>query len=84
MKKKVVRDAYIASCESVQRYIRIYGRMMIPFSDMLEHVGEQLKYEHIRLLTLVNKGTITDDERQLIEERLEAYTKKELKNACKA
>ena len=84
MKKKVVRDAYIASCESVQRYIRFYGRHIILFSEMLESVGEQLRNEHCRLLTLVNKGTITDDERQLIEERLEAYTKREIKNACKA
>ena len=84
MKKKVVRQLYIDAAERLTPYTHYYKRRLISFDDMLTSIGNALRDEIIDLMEAENAGTITADERQLIIDRLEAFTKKELKNICKA
>ena len=84
MKKKIVRQLYIDAAERLTPYTHYYKRCLIPFEEMLTSIGDALRDEKNDIIDAENAGTITADERQLIFDRLEAFVKKEIKNACKA
>lgn len=84
MKKKIVRQLYIDAAERLTPYTHYYKRHLIPFDEMLTNIGNALRDEKNDLREAENAGTITADERQLIVDRLEAFAKREIKNACKA
>lgn len=83
MKRKAVRAAYKQACENITLITSAYRKGNITFRHMLYHLQDQLENEYLHLHVLTNCETITEEEQQLIKERIEAYTKKELKNACK-
>ena len=84
MKRKAVRTAYKEACENITLITNAYRAGRITFRHMLYHLQDQLENEHLHLHVLTNCEAITEEEQQLIKERLEAYTKRELKNICKA
>ena len=83
MKRKAVRTAYKEAAENIALIINGYRKGNITFRGMLYHLQDQLETEELYLYTMTNAGTITEEEQQLIKERLEIFTKKELKTACK-
>jgi hypothetical protein len=84
MKKKIVRQLYKEAAERIARYTKLYRLSLIAFEDLLLEIANALAEEDNTLFTAVQAGTITAEEHTLITERLEMFTKKELKNICKA
>lgn len=83
MKKKIVKEYYTESAEMFVQVTDYYKKNLITFEEMLRETADRLKTETHVIYNAWAAGLLVYDEYQLIIDRLNAFVKKEVKNACK-
>ncbi len=84
MKKKIVKEYYTESAEMFVQVTDYYKKNLITFEEMLRETADRLKTETHVIYNAWAAGLLAYDEYQLILDRLNAFVKKEVKNACRA
>lgn len=84
MKKKVVKEIYAEMCAPIGNLTTNYKRGVITFTEYLQNVVELYNTAYYWPYDRANAGKITLEEADLIFTRFQQFTKREIKNACKA